>query len=119
MIQTSRVYEESIGLQGAFHESMSYFLLGILILIISLPNTLWKIDIVSLEERSHLIKIQLHAGMLRVESLLAVGTLDFLLALMSFVLVFLRAGRLLLLILFFRLWSIYFSLWILLLPFSF
>ena len=75
--------------RGAFHESMSSFLLGISILVISLPNTLRKIDIVSLEERSHLIKLLLHAGMFRVEALPTVGTLDFLLALMSFLLVFL------------------------------
>ena len=98
---------------------MTYFLLGIPILIISPSKVLQEIDIVSVEERSHLIKFLLHVGMLRVESLPAVRTLDFLLALISFVLVFLRAGRLLLLVIFFRIWGIHFSLWILLLLFSF
>ena len=69
VIQNFRVYEERIGLQGAFHESMTSFMLDILILVISLPNTLQNIDIVSLKEESHLIKILLHAGMFRVESL--------------------------------------------------
>ena len=84
VIQSSRVYEERFGLLGAFHESMSSSLLGIPILIISLLNTVWKIDIISLEEKSHLINIFLHAGMFRVKSLPAIGTLDFLFSLVSF-----------------------------------
>ena len=48
--------------------------------------------------------------MLRVEALPTVRKLDVFLYLMSFVLVFLRAERLLLLIILFRLWSLYFSL---------
>ena len=89
MTKISRVYEESIGIRGACHDSMTSLLLDILILIISLLNTLQKIDIVSLEEESHIIKLLLHAGMFRVEYLTATGTLDFLLSLMAFVLVFL------------------------------
>ena len=72
MIQSARVYEERFGLRGAFHESMFSFLLGIPILVISFPNTLHKIDIVSLKEISHLIELLLHVGMFMVEALPAV-----------------------------------------------
>ena len=58
-------------------------------MIISLPNTLWKIDIVPLKEKSHFIKHFLHAGMFRVKSIPAIGTLDFLFSLVPFVLVLL------------------------------
>ena len=58
-------------------------------MIISLPKNIWKMDIVALKEKSHLIKLFLHAGMFRVNSLPAIGTLDFFFALVSFVLVFL------------------------------
>ena len=98
---------------------MPSFLLGISILIISLSNTLQKIDIFSLEEKSHLIKVFLHADIFGVKSLPAIGTLDFLFALASFVLVFLWAGRLfLLLVLLFWLRSIKLILLILLLSFT-
>ena len=56
-------------------------------MIISLPNTLRKIDIIPLKEKSHFIKNFLHAGIFRVKSLLAIGTLDLLFSLVSFVLV--------------------------------
>ena len=98
---------------------MTSFLMWILILIVSPSNILREIDVVSLKERSHLIKFFLHAGMLRVESLSVVRTLDLFLALMSFVLVFLRVRRLILLVHFFRIWRIYFSILILLISFSF
>ena len=89
MILSSRVYEERFGLRGAFHEGMSSYLLDVPIMIIYLSNTLRKNDIVPLREKSHLIKIFLHAGMFREESRPAIGTLDFLFSLVSFVLVFL------------------------------
>ena len=89
VIRSSRVYEERIGLGRACHESMTSFFPEILILVISLLNVLWKIDVVSLEKRGQIIKFLLHTGMLRVEALPTVRTLEFLLSLVSLVLVFL------------------------------
>ena len=68
---------------------MTSFLLEIPILVIFLLNALWKIDVASLDKRGQLIKFLLHAGMFRVEAIPTVGILDFLLSLVSIVLVFL------------------------------
>ena len=58
-------------------------------MIVSLHNTLRKIDIAPPKEKSHFIKIFLHAGMFRVKSLPTIGTLDLFFALVPFVLVLL------------------------------
>ena len=87
MVLISRFYEESFGIQNCFHEGMSSFLLDVPIMIISLSNTLRNIDIVPLEEKIHLIKKFLHAGMFMVKSLPTIGTLEFFFALDSFLFV--------------------------------
>ena len=98
MVWSTRFYEESSRLRSNFHEGMSSFWLDVPIMTISLSNTLCKIDIFPLKEKSHFIKIFLHASMFRVKSLPATGTLDFFFALVSFVIVFLWAIRLFLLL---------------------
>ena len=75
MISSSRVYQERFGIRNNFHEGMSSFLLDVPIIIISLPNTLWKIDIVPLEGKIHFINIFLHVGIFRVKSFPEIGTL--------------------------------------------
>jgi len=98
MIRSSRVYEKCCGLRNSFHEGMSSFLLDVPIMIISLSNTLWNIDIVPLEEKIHLIKKFLHTGMFMVKSLPTIGTLEFFFALDSFLFVLIWAERILLLL---------------------
>ena len=89
VIRSSRFIKHILGLRSSFHENMSSFLLGIPILVIFLSNSLQNIDIVFLEKRGEIIKFLLHIVMFRVEALPVVGTLDFLLSLMAFILVFL------------------------------
>ena len=53
-------------------------------LLISPLKAFWKIDVISLKERGSFINIIVHASMFRVESLPAIRTLDFFLAMVPF-----------------------------------
>ena len=116
VVLSSRIYQECFGLQSDFHEGMTSFMLWFPILLISPPKYFQKIDVISLKKRGSFIKILLHVGMFRVESLPTIRKLDFLFAMVPFSFILPWAERLIMLLVFnFRLRSFEFSFWVLLL----
>ena len=116
VVQSSRIYQECLGLRSGCREGMTSFMLWFPILLISPPKYFQRIDVIFLKNRSRFIKFIFHVGMFMVEALPVVWTLDFFLSMMPFSFVLLWARRLfMLLVLNFRIRSFEFGFWVLLL----
>jgi len=101
VIWSFRIYQNSFGLRSACHESMTSFTMWFPILMISPPKIFMEILMwLFLKKRSSFIKFIFHAGMLRVEALTAVRTLNFFFSMMQFFFVLLRTKRLFMLLVF-------------------
>ena len=77
-------FKDLESIKSAFHDGMTSFMRWFPILLISPPKYFRKIDVISLKERGFFIKIILHVGMLRVESLPAIRTLGIFLVMVPF-----------------------------------